>query len=202
MSGMSDEIIEKHHAIDVIINNAGVLRADEVCTAEGLELRFAVNSIAPFLITERLLALMPKGGRVVNLSSAAQAALNPQNLTQCEPMSDMAAYSQSKLAITAWTRRMADFHSDKVFVAVNPASLLGTKMVKEGFGIDGSDISVGADIICRAAISDEFASASGLYYDNDAKSFAPPHHDARDDALADEIIATMRAICASVLNQE
>ena len=75
-------------------------------------------------------------------------------------------------------------------------------MVKQGFGIDGSDIRVGSDIICRAAISDEFSQASGLYYDNDAKSFGDPHHDALDDALADEIIDTMRALCVRVLNQE
>ena len=202
VSAMTDAILAAHKKIDVIINNAGVLRADELCTAEGLELRFAVNTIAPFIITERLLPLLPAGGRIVNLSSAAQATLAPQSLTKYEVLGDMPAYSQSKLAITAWTRRMAAFHPDKVFIAVNPASLLGTKMVKQGFGIDGSDIRVGSDIICRAAISDEFSQASGLYYDNDAKSFGDPHHDALDDALADEIIDTMRALCVRVLNQE
>ena len=199
---MADEIAATHDKIDVIINNAGVLRADETRTADGLELRFVVNVIAPYLLTTKLLRLVPDGGRVVNLSSAAQASIIPQALSQYQAYTDMAAYAQSKLAITAWTRQMALSHSDKVFVSVNPASLLGTKMVKEGFGIDGSDISVGADIICRAALSDEFADANGLYYDNDAKCFAPPHEDALDEAIGTAIIAEMTKIITTALNPE
>ena len=198
---MADEVTEQHQHIDVLINNAGVLRADHLRTDEGLELRFVVNSIAPYLLTTKLLPLIPQGGRVVNLSSAAQASLSPQALGRFDDYSDMAAYSMSKLAITSWTRQMALAHDDKVFVSVNPASLLGTKMVKEGFGIDGSDISVGADIICRAALSDEFRTANGLYYDNDAKAFAPPHQDALDEVLGAAIISEMTKTIATVLNQ-
>ena len=54
-------------------------------------------------------------------------------------------------------------------IAVNPGSMLGSKMVKEGFGVDGGDLQIGADILTRAALSEEFASASGEYFDNDAK---------------------------------
>ena len=198
---MADEVHAAHQHIDVLINNAGVLRADTVRTDEGLELRFVVNTIAPYLLTTSLLPLIPQGGRIVNLSSAAQKPILPEALGRFDDYSDMAAYSMSKLAITAWTRQMALLHDDKVFVSVNPASLLGTKMVKEGFGIDGSDITVGADIICRAAISDEFSAANGLYYDNDAKCFASPHEDALNEALGKAIIAQMSEISARVVNQ-
>lgn len=198
---MADDVLAAHQHIDVLINNAGVLRADTVRTNEALELRFVVNTIAPYLLTTKLLPLIPTGGRVVNLSSAAQATIAPEALGRFDEYSDMAAYSMSKLAITSWTRQMALAHDDKVFVSVNPASLLGTKMVKEGFGIDGSDIAVGADIICRAAVSEEFRAANGLYYDNDAKCFAPPHQDALDEALGAAIIAQMSQTLAQVLNQ-
>jgi NAD(P)-dependent dehydrogenase (short-subunit alcohol dehydrogenase family) len=59
----------------------------------------------------------------------------------------MAAYAQSKLALTMWTKAMADActSGDCVFVAVNPGSLLGSKMVKEGFGIAGKSLSIGAE---------------------------------------------------------
>jgi NAD(P)-dependent dehydrogenase (short-subunit alcohol dehydrogenase family) len=197
---MADEVLSDHQHIDVLINNAGVLRAEACRTDEGLELRFVVNAIAPYLLTQRLLAAIPHGGRVVNLSSAAQASLTPKALGRFDDYSDMEAYSKSKMAITAWTRQMALAHGDKIFVAVNPASLLGTKMVKEGFGIDGSDISVGADIICRAALSDEFSAANGLYYDNDAKCFAPPHQDALDEAIGAAIIAQMSETIEAIVN--
>ncbi|MGA9540929.1 MAG: hypothetical protein WBQ77_07755, partial [Methyloceanibacter sp.] len=55
------------------------------------------------------------------------------------------------------------------------ASLLATSMVKDAYGIEGSDIRIGADILVRAALSDEFANASGKIYDKDA-----PSHPVRD----------------------
>ncbi len=48
-------------------------------------------------------------------------------------------------------------------------------MVNEGFGVTGGDLSSGADILVRAIVSDEFATASGLYFDNDAGQFSAPH---------------------------
>lgn len=102
----------------------------------------------------------------------------------------MAAYSQSKLAITMWTRHLArELGEDgPVVVAVNPGSLLASKMVKEGFGMAGKDLGIGADILCRAALSEEFAEASGRYYDNDTHAFAHPHPDALDDEKGAELV--------------
>ena len=85
-----------------------------------------------------------------------------------------------------------------VVVAVNPASFLGTKMVKEAYGTSGNDIGIGADILARAATSDEFATASGRYYDNDAGRFADPHPDALDPhknaAIVDLIESLLTAL--------
>lgn len=76
-------------------------------------------------------------------------------------------------------------------IAVNPGSPLANKMVKEGFGMVGNDIRIGSDILVRAALSDEFADASGKYYDNDAGRFAAPHSDALDPLKS---AATVKAI--------
>jgi hypothetical protein len=96
-----------------------------------------------------------------------------------------------------WTSHLAQQHPDgPLFVSVNPGSLLATKMVKEGFGVEGSDIKIGADIVCRAALSDEFEGKSGQYYDNDAKRFAPPQADGSDMAKAARIIETIEALIA------
>ena len=79
-----------------------------------------------------------------------------------------------------WSNYIASVHRDNypMVVSVNPKSFLASKMVKEAYGIQGSDLSVGSDILVRAALSDEFKDASGKYYDNDISSFANPHFDA------------------------
>ncbi len=176
-------LADKHETLDVLINNAGVLKTSETITKEGLDVRFAVNTIAPYLLTKKLLHLLGNSGRVVNLSSAAQASVEIDALTgKRTDLSAMDAYSQSKLAITMWTRTMAELLKNKspIIVAVNPGSLLGSKMVRESFGTEGKDIRIGADILVRAALSDEFADASGKYFDNDSGQFVNPHSDALD----------------------
>ncbi|MCB1800010.1 MAG: oxidoreductase, partial [Gammaproteobacteria bacterium] len=85
-----------------------------------------------------------------------------------------------------------------VFVAVNPGSLLATKMVKEGFGMDGNDIRIGSDILIRAALSDEFAEASGLYFDNDKGRFASPHPDALDLQKCKDVVRVIEEVLAEM----
>lgn len=83
-----------------------------------------------------------------------------------------------------------------VFVAVNPGSYLGTKMVQEGFGVDGNDVNIGVDILVRASLSDEFAGATGRYWDNDNGRFAPPHPDASDPAKNAALVERIDAFVA------
>jgi NAD(P)-dependent dehydrogenase (short-subunit alcohol dehydrogenase family) len=96
-------------------------------------------------------------------------------MARYRPMADMEAYAQSKMAITIWSAEMArELPSGPVVVSVNPGSLLASKMVKEGFGIAGNDLSIGAGVLIRAALSKDFADASGKYFDNDSGRFVPP----------------------------
>ncbi|SFR18604.1 SDR family NAD(P)-dependent oxidoreductase [Poseidonocella sedimentorum] len=193
VAALADEIRARHERIDVLINNAGVLKAPKTRTEAGLDLRFVVNSLAPWVLTQRLLPILPKEGRVVNLSSAAQAPVEVAALRGARKLDDMGAYAQSKLAITIWTLELARSRPEgPVFVAVNPGSLLASKMVKEGFGVAGNDLEIGADILRRAALSDEFASASGRYFDNDSGRFARPHSAAGDPDHAAEVMDAIR----------
>lgn len=196
VESLAQAVLQKHPQLDVLINNAGVYRAPVTRTTDGLDVRFAVNTVAPFLLTQRLLPLLGKTSRVVNLSSAAQAPVDLDALVGRTPLADMAAYAQSKLAITMWSRQMALALKDNgpVVVAVNPGSLLATKMVKEGFGVAGNDIAIGADILTRAATSAEFAQVSGQYFDNDAGRFAPPHPDALDAKKNEAVVQVIEAI--------
>ena len=83
-------------------------------------------------------------------------------------------------------------------ITVNPKSLLGSKMVKQAFGVEGSDLRIGAEIVCRASLSDEFGAASGQYFDNDIGQFAQPHPDALDPKKCREIVRLIEAILAKI----
>ena len=200
VEGLAKAVVDKHEKLDVLINNAGVYRTPDPVTPDGLDTRFAVNTIAPYLLTIRLLPLLGTSGRVINLSSAAQAPVNPEALAGLSRLSDGAVYAQSKLAITMWSRGMALSLKDAgpVIVAVNPASMLGSKMVKEAYGVSGGDLRIGADILCRAALSDEFASASGQYFDNDAGRFATPHPDALDPQKCEKVVQVIEAVLSEI----
>ena len=165
-------------------------------TQDGLDVRFAVNTIAPYLLTQRLLPLLGTSGRVVNLSSAAQSPVDPKALAGKVRLSDGAAYAESKLALTMWSRALALSLGDDgpAIIAVNPGSMLGTKMVKQAFGVAGGDVRIGAEILCRVALGDEFAAASGQYFDNDSGKFASPHLDALDPQKSSEIVRVIEAV--------
>ena len=168
-------------------------------TPSGLDVRIVVNTIAPWLLTQKLLPILGSDGRVVNLSSAAQSRVDLEALAGMRSLSDNEAYAQSKLAITMWSRFLAEKlgPDGPVIVAVNPASFLGSKMVKEAYGQAGKDLGIGADILARAATSDEFASASGKYFDNDRGAFASPHPDALDQGLNSQLVECLDALLKS-----
>lgn len=209
---LASTVLAKHPTIDVLINNAGVLKLPPTArvTPDGLDARFAVNTIAPYLLTSLLMPALRAGkgkskARVVNVSSAAQRSVSLKALSGASlPKDDMAAYAMSKLGITMWTKHMADEEGSRqgqhdgekkiVFVAVNPGSLLNTKMVREGFGFTNGGADVGAKVLVRAATSDEFANANGEYFDNDARRFAPLHHDAADTTLNAALVNKMEQV--------
>ena len=192
------DVRAKHDTLDVLINNAGVLKVPNAQTDSGLDVRFLVNTIAPWALTVGLLPIIPKDGRVVSLSSAAQAPVNLKAMRGEQHLGHNEAYAQSKLALTIWSQELAREHPDgPMFVSVNPGSLLATKMVKESYGMAGNDLRIGADILRRAAVSEEFANASGQYYDNDAGRIARPHPAATDRAHVAQLMAAIRELAGA-----
>ena len=201
VEALTEAVAQRHQTLDVLINNAGVFRTANPITQDGLDVRFVVNTIAPYLLTQRLLPLLGASGRIINVSSAAQAPVNPRALAgEVRVFDDFGAYAQSKLALNMWSRRMALLLQDKgpAIIAVNPGSLLGTKMVKDAFGMAGNDIGIGANILTRAALADEFGTASGQYFDNDSGRFASPHPDALHPQKTAEIVRVIEAVLAKI----
>ena len=200
VEALAKAVAEKHAKLDVLINNAGVYSAPDLITQDGLDVRFAVNTIAPYLLTQRLLPLLGSSGRVINLSSAAQSPVDPEALAGQGNLSDGEAYAQSKLALTMWSRSMALSlkQAGPAIIAVNPRSMLGSKMVKQAYGVVGGDLRIGAKILCRAALADEFAAASGQYFDNDSGQFASPHPDALDPQKYEKIVRVIEVVLANI----
>ncbi|MEM7024768.1 MAG: SDR family NAD(P)-dependent oxidoreductase, partial [Pseudomonadota bacterium] len=124
VEALAKEVSDKNSHLDVLINNAGVFNAPDPVTQDGLDVRFAVNTLAPYLLTRRLLSLLGADGRVINLSSAAQAPVDTKALAGGVRLPDQAAYAQSKLAITMWSRTMALSLGEDgpAIIAVNPGS--------------------------------------------------------------------------------
>ena len=195
VKAMAEQLKDDFSSLDVSINNAGVFKMSNPVTRDGFDARFIVNVLAPYLLTKELLPLIGADGRVVNLSSAAQAPVNLGAFVEKHAFGDGEAYAQSKLALTMWSIGMAHElgTNGPMIVAVNPASFLGSKMVKEAYGHPGHDLRIGADILTRAALSDEFAEASGRYYDNDRKTFAEPHPDALDPGKNQRVIDVLES---------
>ena len=194
VGALANQVKSEHEKLDVLINNAGVYKVSEVTTSDNLDVRFVVNTIAPYLLTQKLLPLFDATGRIVNLSSAAQSTVNLEALISSNAGKlDGPVYAQSKLALTMWSIELANTLLDNgpSVIPVNPASFLGSKLVKEAYGVDGNDLAIGADILCRAALSDEFANASGKYFDNDSGLFKDPHADALNPAKNRKLVEAL-----------
>ncbi|MEQ8823204.1 MAG: SDR family NAD(P)-dependent oxidoreductase [Filomicrobium sp.] len=196
---LAKSVTENHAKLDVLINNAGIYSVSNPMTESGLDVRFVVNVLAPYLLTEKLLPLLGPDGRILNLSSAAQSPVHLDAFAGKRQLPDQAAYAQSKLALTMWSRNLADKlgANGPTVVAVNPGSLLATNMVRDAYGIAGNDIGIGADILTRAALSDEFADANGKYFDNDSGRFADPHPDALDTEKCEQLVQQTERLVAA-----
>ncbi|MBM5807171.1 MAG: SDR family NAD(P)-dependent oxidoreductase [Cyanobacteria bacterium M_surface_10_m2_179] len=119
---------ERWGALDLLINNAGVMAPPRQLSAQGLELQFAVNHLGHFALTQGLLPLMQQrpGARVVHVSSGASyfGSIAFDDLQGERRYDAWAAYAQSKLAnmITALElqRRLRDQGSGVLSLAAHP----------------------------------------------------------------------------------
>ncbi len=197
---MITEVASTVPKIDVLINNAGVFNSSTTTNKDGLDIRFVVNYLAPFALTEGLIPSLQKGtnARIINLSSAAQAPVSLKALKGNAVLSAQEAYAQSKLAITMWSFALAAQLNDINVVAVNPGSLLNTKMVQEAYGQHWSPVDKGADILCELATSAKHNGVTGKYFDNDQGSFASAHSEAYDDEKIQNLLQTTKDLMSSL----
>lgn len=163
--------------LDVLINNAGLGAGPDAArretSADGFELRFAVNYLASFLLTHRLLPLLSAAAeqageaRIVNVASAAQQSIDFHDVMLEREYDGMRAYSQSKLALVMFTFDLAEELAERGVTvnALHPASLMDTRMVREWFGAPRTTVEEGARYVERLAVADELKGVTGRYFD-------------------------------------
>jgi NAD(P)-dependent dehydrogenase (short-subunit alcohol dehydrogenase family) len=105
---LAAEVRDRYPSIDVLANNAGAVFASRSVTAEGLERTFALNHLAPFLLTNLLLDRL-SGGRVLTTSSDAHHSglLDLDDLQSTKSYSALKVYGTSKLCNILFTRELA-----------------------------------------------------------------------------------------------
>ncbi len=125
----SDEILERHDRLDLLINNAGVMYTEWQTTSDGFEFQMGVNHLGHFALTLELLErlMSTDGSRVVNVSSVGhkfKSKLDPATMMSAESYDRIAAYGRSKLANLLFTyelqRRLTTAASTTAAMVAHP----------------------------------------------------------------------------------
>ena len=105
----ADTFRTKYKNLDILVNNAGFISLDRQTTKNGLERQFGVNHVGHFLLTMKVIDLIPKGGRIVNVASGAHKTgkIHFEDINLTKHFNVIKAYSQSKLANVLFTRELA-----------------------------------------------------------------------------------------------
>jgi NAD(P)-dependent dehydrogenase (short-subunit alcohol dehydrogenase family) len=189
---LAEELRERYPRIDVLANNAGALFASRQVTAEGFERTFALNHLAPFLLTN-LLRDRLAGGRVIATTSDAHegGALDLDDLQSERSFAAMRVYGTSKLCNILFTRELARRAPELHANCFHPGT------VRTGFGKNENGIwkllttiggpffrspDRGARSLVWLALSDDAAALNGEYVQDE--KVAAPSAQAQDDALA------------------
>lgn len=198
---LAEQIKEKvkiNGKIDVLINAAGTFSSWYTGTVDGFELQFAVNHLAPFLLTNELMPLLKKGeaGRVIMVSSGShyRTSINWNDIMLRKHYNCLMAYKQSKLAnvlFAAELNRRLGGHSNVRAFAADPGLVNTDIGIKRSSGIAkwvwemrsrrGTDPSVPASAIAYLACEPSIQQSPHVYW-KDCKPLMPSRYSQRQDA--------------------
>jgi NAD(P)-dependent dehydrogenase (short-subunit alcohol dehydrogenase family) len=182
---LADQVPDR---LDVLVNNAGIgtsLPGDgqRMQSADGYELRFAVNYLAGFLLTallrDRLAAAAP--ARIVNVASAGQMAIDFDDVMLEDGYDGVRAYCQSKLAQVMHAFDLAEELRDAgvTATALHPATYMPTKMVRDAGVTPASPLEQGLEATWRLAADPALEGVTGAYFNGtrevraDAQAYDP-----------------------------
>jgi NAD(P)-dependent dehydrogenase (short-subunit alcohol dehydrogenase family) len=179
---LAETVLAENDRLDIFISNAGIGSRTEGperrTSADGHELRFAVNYLSGFLLANLLLPLLKASApsRIVNVASLGQHPLDFGDLMLTSDYSGGRAYAQSKLAQIMFTVDLADeLKATGVTVnALHPATYMNTTMVREGGITPISTVEQGGEAILHLAVGDDVAGKSGLFFNGMQQAKANP----------------------------
>jgi NAD(P)-dependent dehydrogenase (short-subunit alcohol dehydrogenase family) len=181
--GLAAEVPETTPELNLLVNNAGIgggrpegrTRQE---SADGYELRFAVNYLAGFLLTLELLPLLRRSApaRIVNVASAGQSPVDFDDVMLERGYGGSRAYSQSKLAQIMFGIELAErVPAEEVTVnSLHPSTYMPTKMVLEELGRSMDSLEDGAAATLRLATAPGLEGVTGRYFDRQAEAAAHP----------------------------
>ena len=185
--GLADQVQSEWAELHALINNAGIGTTlpegdGRLESRDGYELRFAVNYLAGYLLTRRLLALLERSApaRIVNVSSAAQTPLDFDDVMLERSYDGMRAYAQSKLAQVMFTIDLADElpRSEVTANCLHPGTFMPTKMVRAAGVTPVTSLEDGVRATFRLIADPELDGVSGRYFNGERE--AEPDPQARD----------------------
>ncbi|MEM9776055.1 MAG: SDR family NAD(P)-dependent oxidoreductase [Chloroflexota bacterium] len=217
---LAEDLMERFEKIDVLINNAGMFANELTHTADGFELDFAVNVVAPYILTQRLTPALEaaKPARVLNVTGGPpRGKVDTDNLQAEKGFSGMRTYSHSKRAMETMSLALAqEMEPRGIFVNVIYPGSASTSMTQ---GVKPSDLpwfarplfplfrlmtrddgGKGAKKAARSSIWGAHASdtvgKSGQYFDTNSNpaQFHPSIHDPKNqEAVISTINQTLMA---------
>lgn len=192
---LAREVTGDRPRLDALVNNAGIgafTRTDgsRALSPDGVELRFAVNYLAPYVLTRRLAPLLVRSGpgsRIVNVASSGQAPIDFDNVMLERGYEGFRAYSQSKLALVMLTFDLADALRDAGVTAncLHPATVKPTKMVLDAGVAPQSSLATGVDATLRLVADAALEGVTGHYFVGRVPSTA--HRQAYDRHARDQL---------------
>jgi NAD(P)-dependent dehydrogenase (short-subunit alcohol dehydrogenase family) len=177
---LAEAVLGNEKRLDLFINNAGIgsrtLGPERRTSADGHELRFAVNYLSGFLLAHLLLPLIKASApsRIVNVASLGQHPIDFDDVMITKGYSGPRAYSQSKLSQIMFTIDLAsELKGSGVTVnSLHPATYMNTTMVREGGITPISTVEQGGEAILHLAVGDDVAGKSGLFFNGMQQSQA------------------------------
>ena len=170
---LAQRVAAKHQRLDALVNNAGIGIQDpgggkRVESVDGYELRFAVNYLAPYLLTRLLLPLLKSSApsRIVNVASGGQSPIHFDDVMLEHDYDGWEAYGQSKLALVSFTFDLADELKGTGVTAtcLHPGTFMPTKMVIDAGIAPVDSLESGIEATMRLIASQELEGKTGAYF--------------------------------------
>ena len=205
---LAEAVKADHKRLDVFVSNAGIgsqtQGAQRHESADGYELRFAVNYLSGFLLVHLLLPLLKAASpsRIVNVASLGQQPIDFDDVMIRKNYSGTRAYAQSKLAQIMFTIDLAEELKGTGVTAncLHPATYMNTTMVRAGGITPVSTVEEGGEAILHLVEGDDLAGKSGLFFNGMREARANPQaYDADTRKRLRELSLELTGLAGSIV---